>query len=239
MRSDDQWCDRDGDECCRYNLTSYKIGSPPIYIAITSDLASCVGSLAILLLYIAYKDLRKKGAQSIITFLAIADLCAAISYILGDVGVLYYDEGTDNANRSCDDSTYCMDICQITTYLVFCSITASFLWTAILAFHFCLIAVFNAVQLAGKLMPLYHVIAWGSPVLIGLAFLSSDTLGSAPFVSGVWCFTDAPVNSYAERHIGVKVALKLPEFIGYLFVLVLYVTSVAIMCKRVSPCNYV
>ena len=229
-----QWCDMDGDECCRHNLTSYKIGLVPVFMAITSDLAACAGSFTILLLYVAWKDLRK-GAQSIITFLAIADLCAAISYILGDVSVLYYDEGGES--HLCDYSSHCMDICQITTYLLFCSITASFLWTAFLALHLCLIAVFNAVQLAGRLMPIYHIIAWGSPVIIGLAFLGSDTLAYAPFVSGVWCFTDAPVNSYPEPSISVKVALKLPEFIGYLFLLVLYVTSVAIMCKKVFSCN--
>ena len=203
-----------------------------VYVAIVSDLFACLGSLAIIVLYIAWKDLRR-GAQSIITWLAIADLCAAISYILGDVAVLYYDE---DKGHECE--SLCFIVCQITTYMVFCSISASFLWTAILALHFCLLAVFNNAQLAEKLMPLYHVIAWGLPVLIGLIFLSTETLAFAPFVSGVWCFISAPVKTYKynDRDVGIKVALKVPEFIGYCIVLVLYVSSITIMCKKVRMC---
>ena len=208
--------------CCRDNLTSYKIGITSIVIAILSDVAACVGSLAIILLYITWKDLRR-GAQSIITWLAIADLCTAVSYISGDVVVLYYYEAQ---GRDCD--SLCENLCRITTYLVFCSITASFLWTAILAFHFYLILVCKSTRL-DLATPLYHVIAWGLPVLIGLIFLSTETFPYAPFVSGVWCFIENPVIAYGSKNdinIGTKVALKIPEFVGYIFVLVLYVASI-------------
>ena len=217
-------------DSCPHNQTSYKIGVTPIVIAILSDVAACVGSLAIILLYIAWKDLRR-GAQSIITWLAIADLCTAVSYISGDVVVLYYDEAQ---GRDCD--SLCDIFCRITTYLVFCSITASFLWTAILAFHFYLILVCKSTRL-DLATPVYHVIAWGLPVLIGLIFLSTETLPYAPFVSGIWCFIENPVIAYSSKNdmnIGAKVALKIPEFIGYFFMLILYVASVTIMCRKVS-----
>ena len=71
-------------------------------------------------------------------------------------------------------------------------------------------------------MPLYHVIAWGLPVLIGLCFLSTDTLLYAPFVSGINAF---------------HVAIKVPEFFGYLLLVVLYLTTISIMCKKVRECT--
>ena len=215
-------------DSCPHNQTSYKIGITPIVVGILSDVAACVGSLAIILLYIAWKDLRR-GAQSIITWLAIADLCTAISYILGDVAVLHYDE---TQGHDCD--SLCDIFCRITTYFVFCSITASFLWNAILAFHFYLILVCKSTRL-DLATPLYHVIAWGLPVLIGLIFLSTETFPYAPFVSGVVCFSENPVTAYStDMNIGAKVALKIPEFVGYFFMLILYIASVTIMCRKVS-----
>ena len=218
------------DECCQHNLSSVNLGNTLVFIAIGSNFASCLGSLAIILLYISWKELRK-GAQSIITYLAIADLCATISYFLGGFPVLLYDD----KGRLCD--SLCVTICQITAYMTFCSVTSSFLWTAILALHFCLLAVFNSVQLAEKLMPLYHVVAWGLPVLIGLVFLCTDTLANAPFVSGVWCFISAPGKSYIDSNIGIRVALKTPEFIGYCVLLVLYSASITVMTKKVCGSN--
>ena len=215
------------DTCQEHNLTSDELGSAPVIVGMASDFVACLGSLAILLLYVGEKDLRK-GAQSIITFLAIADLCTATFYLIGDLDILI--SGPD----VCDN--YCKTICTTITYLSMCSILSSFLWTAILALYF-LLFVLNFVKLAERLVPLYHVLAWGLPVMIGLCFLTTDTLLYAPFVSGVWCLIDSSDNLFNNGVNAVHVAIKVPEFLGYLMLLVLYLTTVSIMCKKVMVCR--
>ena len=215
------------DTCLDYNLTSDELGSAPVAVGMVSDFVACLGSLAILLLYVGEKDLRK-GAQSIITYLAIADLCTAAFYLMGDVNILI------SGPEACDN--YCKTICTTITYCIMCSILSSFLWTAILAFHF-LFVVSNCVKLAGGLVPLYHVIAWGLPVLIGLCFLSTDTLLYAPFVSGTWCLVGSNDNLFNSGINAFHVAIKVPEFFGYLLLVVLYLTTIFIMCKKVRECT--
>ena len=219
------------EDCHRYNLTDYRLGIALCYVAMLSDVSSCVGSLAIILLYVAWKDLRT-GAQRIITYLAVADLCSAVTYVVEDVTLI--------VNYSYDDNELCYlyynTICKIITHFSMCAIMASYLWTAILALYFYLV-VCNRSRLAMKLMPTFHVIAWGLPVVTSLPFLCTDTQPYAPFVSSVWCILDYPDRFYSEPYLGdggVHVAVKLPEMLGYCFILLLYTVTIVSISKMVS-----
>ena len=222
-------------DCQSQNLTGYQIESlAPNNLAFVSDITSCAGSLSIILLYLAWKELRTVTAQSIITFLAVADLSLATIYVAADIAtwVSAFD-GEDDVKCNIFYGTWC----PIITYLIMCAISASFFWTTFLAFHFYLISVLNASKLARKLMPLYHVIAWGVPVIVGLPFLALDQFAYAPFVSAVWCIVGNPAKFFNKPFLGstyLHVGLKLPEIIGLLFILLLYITTIVQISKGVS-----
>ena len=220
---------------CSGNLTDYRLGLGLCYVGICSDVAACAGSLAILLLYLTWKDLRRTGAQQIITYLAIADLCTALVRMAEDCLIIWTTNNNNDAT-SCEDQF--KTICQITIFLSLCSILASFLWTAILAFYFYL-SVSGRSRLAAQMVPLYHVLAWGSPVVVALVFLCTDTLAYAPFVTAMWCLLGDPTIFYHKPFVGsstgVHVAIKAPEMLGFVFILVMYTaTVVSIWRKNVS-----
>ena len=222
-------------ECSAHNLTTYDTGRIIYMIGMFFDSLAVLGSLAILLLYVCWKDLRS-GAQSIITFLAIADLFTAAGYTVQDVTVLViYGEGKQFVVPS-----YFETLCVIVTYISVCSTISSLMWTSILAFYFYMLAVLNYKRLAESLFPLYHIIAWGLPVLLGLVFLSTGTMNFAPFGAAILCNFDNPDTFYKEPYtgsVGLHIAIKIPEIAGYIFILVLYLTTIIRIAKHVSICR--
>ena len=88
-------------------------------------------------------------------------------------------------------------------------------------------------HLANKLLPLYHVIAWGLPLGISLPLLITGKLGYGPYATSNWCFIKGELsqnqNSYYCGHLNYDVTLlvlfggKLWEIITYILIIVLYV----------------
>ena len=161
---------------------SFDIGLTPTYLSFTSSSLSCLGSVLILLAYALLRDLRT-GAQKIITLLAIADFFTAFGYILGGVNYLRHFDLID-PSKCRHFHTFCAIQSFITTWSTMCS----YLWTSILAFHFFLVLVFNKSSLAGRLLPLYNLVAWAGPLLIVLPLLVTGNLGYAPYVASNWCY---------------------------------------------------
>ncbi len=88
-------------------------------------------------------------------------------------------------------------------------------------------------------MPIYHLIAWGIPVLVAFPLLCTGKLPFAPFVGGLWCYVTVHgsfqhVEPFSEKHIAVAVSVKLPEFFAFVIIVLLYSATVINIRRQVS-----
>lgn len=217
---------------------SYHIGSGPSYVAIASSVLSCLGSLAIVLAFIIFKDIRNGMAQRIITALAVADFISATGYIVGSINYIVF---FDHLNKT--DCTHFQIICKVQAFFTSWSSMSSFAWTAILAVYFYLVVAYQ------KQRPFHstwqqitlHVISWAAPGLIVIPFTAMQFLGYAPYAASNWCFVEDPnivhpnndsnVVSIIKTTAKVLVAGKLWEILTYLTVIVVYTHIVCILEK--------
>ena len=187
-----------------------------------------------LLIYIRWKDIRKLGAQSIVTFIAISDFFTASAYLAGSVNILVHRNVY--SERSCE---VFQTICEIESYIVTCATMSSYLWTLILAVYFYLAITYNSTQVATRLMPVYHVVGWGLPVLVALPLLCAGQLGYAPFVTGIWCYLEVDSNfrtmlPFSEKDPLIAVVVQIPEFVFYVAIVVLFIAVRIKIYKQVS-----
>ena len=161
---------------------SIENGPIPSYVAIVSSGLSCLGSILTVVTFFGPKDMRS-GAQKIITFLALADFVSAVGYIVGSVNFITHYNKTEH--KECQVFE---DICEAQATFTSWSMLTSFLWTTILAFYFYLIIVYRRVQVAARLMLLYHIVAWGFPLFIIIPLMATGHLGYAPYAASNWCF---------------------------------------------------
>ena len=190
-----------------------------------SSTLSCLGSFLVIATFLLLKDMRT-GAQKIITFLAIADLISAASYIFGSINFLvHFDQ---NNKQSCD---VFLDLCKAQAAVLSWSSLCSFCWTLILAFYFYMVIVYNRKALASRLLPLYHIIAWIGPVFVIVPLTVLNKLGYAHYAASNWCFVaDPPRNTSniadlkknTETIAFIFVAGKLWEILTYIGVIVIY-----------------
>ena len=172
--------------CTSPDLVSIENGPVPSYVAIVSSGFSCLGSILIVVTFFALKEMRS-GAQKIITFLALADFVSAAGYIVGSINFLIHYNKTGSK-----DCQVFEDICVAQATFTSWSMLTSFLWTTILAFYLYLIIVYEHVAVAARLMPLYHIVAWGFPLFIVIPLVTTSHLGYAPYVASNWCFVKNP-----------------------------------------------
>ena len=212
---------------------SFDIGLLPSYLSLTSSSLSCFGSLLILLAYILLKDMRT-GAQKIITLLAVADFFTAFGYIMGGVNYLRHF-GVADSTKCSRFHTLCETQSFVTTWSTMCS----YWWTSILAFYFFLVLVYNHSTSAGRLLPLYNILAWAAPLTIMLPLLLTDNLGYAPYVASNWCYikdnhyTTQSLEKSRKVIVLLFVGGKLWEIITYIWISVLYVV-IRIKVSQVS-----
>ena len=208
-------------EECKGNLTSLTLGPGPAIVSIISSSLSCIGSLLIVYTYARWRDLRT-GSRSVITFLAIADFFTAFGYVVGSSNYLVHlKNDTDPASNECP---VFRDICQLQSYVTTWSSMSSFFWTFALALYLYITIVRNRINLANRLIPWFHVVAWALPITICLPLLITGYLGFGPFAASTWCFI------YDQQHgltpgkiVLILVAGKLWEILTYIAVIILYV----------------
>ena len=207
---------------CGEGQSSFSLGRAPCYVGIAFDSLSCIATVAMVLIYIAWKDIRKRGAQSIVTFIAIADFFTAAAYLASNVNVVAHYNETDVTK--CETFR---TFCETMSFIVTTATMSSYMWTMILALYFYLVIARSKMEFASKLMSIYHVVAWGIPVAIAFPLLCTGTLPYAPFVGGVWCYLDITDNfhtlpPFSQKDVLVAVVVKLPEIAAYLLILILY-----------------
>ena len=102
---------------------------------VVSSVLSIVGTTLILLAYCAFKDMRKRKAQTIITLLSLADMGTAFGCLLG-ITNRYIFQRTNSDNSS---ACWIFDnICQIQSYFIMWCVMSSSIWSTVLAVHFLL-----------------------------------------------------------------------------------------------------
>ena len=115
---------------------------------VVSSVLSIVGATTILLAYCAFKDLRKRKAQTIITLLSLADMGTAFGCLLGITN--HY------ITKSNDACWIFYNICQIQAYFVMWCAMSSSIWSTVLAMHFLLASLFSEPRWTDRLLPLYN-----------------------------------------------------------------------------------
>ena len=180
-----EYCERNTPDC----ENDLSLGPVPCYVGMVSNTLSCVSSVLIISIYIAWKDLRDNGAQSIITFIAISDFFTAFGYTIGSINLLAYTYNDHIAKPNWEHCSIYKTVCEIDSFVVTCATMSSYIWTIILSFYFYFSIAHNR-SVTKKLMPLYHIIAWGGPILIAFPLLCTEKLVYAPFVTGVWCYME-------------------------------------------------
>lgn len=231
-------CPQHSNHCSNYSsqgFVSHDIGRWPSYIAIASSSLSCLGSLLIVVAFIAFKDIRSGMVQRIITSLAIADFFSAAGYIGGSINFLiFFNERSPDRCRVFDA------LCRSQAFVTTWSSMSSFAWTTFLAFYFYLILVYQRRPFQSKLQQIVlHVFSWVAPLLIVIPLTGIGQLGFARYAASNWCFVKDPntTNSSSmlqltESILFVMVAGKFWEILTYIIVIIIY-THIAIFLAKV------
>lgn len=204
-------------------------GMVPIGVSMTSCILSVLGAFLTIIPYILWKDLRT-GIRRIITFLAVADLLTAISYLMGTINWLSYSYTNEDQTHSCQ---HFYTVCEIQSFLSCWFSMSSFLWTAILALYLYCKIKFGDVSKIDRMFPIIHVISWGLPIILVFPLLATGYLGYSAFAAGGWCFVKADnyhnihrvSNNYKMSFTTVIIILvggKALEISIYVWVLVLF-----------------
>lgn len=213
-----------------YNVSSsYKNVSPATgYTAILSSSFSVIGSLLIIFTFVAYREVRTVG-RAILVFLAIADFLTALGYIFGSALFLHYHPDRYNYSTSENasspyDNRY-VHLCKFQSFVTTFFPISSFLWTANLSIYFFVTIVLRKIQAAKKLIIIFHITAWGIPLLICVPAVATGWLGPAKSHTSVsWCWvrfdTDQP-QKISEFYLMELICGKFWEIMTYLVSLIL------------------
>ena len=177
-----------------YGAISSKLLWVQDYAGLISSVLSVIGASIILLAYFAFKDLRKGTAQTIITLLALADLGAALGFLLGVGNFLtYYHLKGTNSDLISACSTF-GTICEVQSFIALWCFISSSIWSTILALHFVLATVFDHSSWTARMLPLYNIVAWILPLIVLLPLLVGGKLGYTPTYRA-FCYISASANN--------------------------------------------
>eukprot|EP00731_Ephydatia_muelleri_P015045 Em0008g765a len=214
--------------CSSVNYTNPEV---PSQIAIASSTVSCLGSIAIIISYIAVKEFRT-NAQTIIMLLAIADLFTSFGYIVGSVNFLtHWDK---NVTSTADCHTFNV-MCQAQSYLTTWSSICSQAWTCLLAAYLLLVTL-RPTKLGVRALVLSNVLVWGLPLVPVSVLVGKQHLGYSTMSAAGWCFIG---DHTANESMGLVTFLtlvggKFTEIFTYIFVIVAYVITLYHMCKCID-----
>ncbi len=189
------------------------------FVTITSIL-SILGSLTIILTFIAWKDIRTV-TRHVLLCLSISDLLVGLGNICGT-----YFKPTPNDTK-----------CTIQSFVTTSASIISCFWTATLALYLYLTVVKGKQVLAKRLLVFFHLINWSVGPFINALAVHWRMLGnSADKMTAGWCWI---------KHSGIRkdrtkeimwmlLDGKLAEFIAYGSILVLYILVKMRLGKEVS-----
>ena len=239
FETNDDYCVQPEQDCSHIqsnlSYSSFSVGPVPCYVGIVSDTLSCVACVTMLAIYITWTEIRQNIAQAIVTFIAIADFLTAAGYLTSSFNLLVYVFTDRQPDRhGCDVFT---TMCEIQSYVVTYGTMSSFFWTIILAFHFYMTIAQERPNFTKRLLPFYHLIAWGVPILIAFPLLCVGKLAYAPFVTGMWCYMEIYRNSppFGKNNTVVSlVVTQLPEIVAFLLIITFFSLTWIKIYKQVS-----
>ena len=221
-------CPNDHVEDCGEGEVGFSLGPIPSYVGILSTFSSCVAAVVLVAVY-NYKARRTRDygtAPGIVTFIATADFIIAAAYLAENVSMLSSLNQTDHLK--CE---FFYITCEITVFVITCAKMSSFFWTMTLAFHLFAKASKSRAYNPDKLMPFYHIVGWGVPVVTGFLLLYFGKLGYAAFIGAVWC---APKDHDLPSAHYLPVVVKLPEITGYILIFILFGATQLYIYRQVS-----
>ena len=184
-----------------YAAINSKLLVVPDVGGVVSSVLSIMGTTLILLAYCAFKDLRKRKAQTIITLLSLADMGTAFGCLLG-ITNHYIFQGTNSDNNSACRIFY--NICQVQAYFVMWCVMSSSIWSTVLAMHFLLASLLSEPRWTERLLPLYNIVAWTLPIIVALPLLITGQLGYTPTYL-TYCYISTTIN---QKELTGVIALK-------------------------------
>ena len=225
----------------------------PRHTAITtilSSVASMVGSFLIIFTFLLWKDVRTV-ARAILVFLAIADFLTASGYLFGSIVFLSFNNTIENCPSTAEDLLSYRRLCIAQSFITTVFPISSFLWTTHLAIYLFVTIVLHKIKLAKKLFVIFHLTAWGIPLLVCLPAAITEHLGpSDHYTSTVWCFvkfngtlsanaTDGEISSKLADFYGFELLCgKFWEIMAYIVALTLYVSVKISLWWRVSDHDF-
>ena len=151
---------------------------------------SIIGSFSLIAFYWLRKAPRTLSSI-IVMCIALADFFTASGYLVITSWLLH--SGLLGRNEHFDDvvgnHTSILSVCEGQSFVTTTSSMWSFWWTTILAFHLNLSFVWQKKEFSRRLLPLYCLLGWVTPLLITIPVLATGWLGlGCGTVSVTWCF---------------------------------------------------
>ena len=228
------------ENCADPHRHKAEFGMTPVYFSLLSCTASMVGSVLMIIPYILWKDIRS-GLRTIVTYLAIADFFTAFGYTIASFNYMHYQN--EKENHYSEACRIFSSVCQIQAYISSWASLSSFWWTAILAYYLYSTITKGSTNVLNKWFPFFHVLAWGSPILVMLPLLCTGSLGYSLFSAGGWCFISGDRDVGHIRYYNYDLSLltiikilaggKAVEIATYVWVIVLYGMIYCNLRKRV------
>eukprot|EP00117_Sycon_ciliatum_P044153 scpid54762/ scgid6179/ Probable G-protein coupled receptor 157 len=141
-------------------------------VSVIMAVLSMLASVFIIASFVMSQDLRRATSRRIVVFISIADFVSCLSNTVG--ALHHFDSGTG---------------CSVQAIFTTVSTLSFMFWTTTLAVYLYMSIVLDKVQLAKKLMPLFHFIGWVLPLIIGMTAYSLGGLGdSLTLATDGWCW---------------------------------------------------
>lgn len=153
--------------------TSAILLTQQITVSLTCIL-SILGAGLIIFTYVAFKDLRT-GARELLVQLSIADICVALSHMIGVIVNLpkhahpCHDPVVEDGTRDV--------VCEVQAGVTMFGVVSSFLWTLAVAIYLLVIIVFEKQVVGKRLRFVFYPVCWGIPLVLAIVFGCLGYLG--------------------------------------------------------------
>ena len=162
------------DNCTAIHVATHAfILTQQITVCLTCVL-SIFGAGLIIFTYVAFKDLRT-GARELLVQLSIADICVALSHMVG-VLVNLPKHAHPCHNPVVEDGSTDV-VCEVQAGVTMFGVVSSFLWTLAVAVYLLVIIVFEKQVVGRRLRFVFYPICWGIPLTLAIVFGCQGYLG--------------------------------------------------------------
>lgn len=129
----------------------------------TTCVLSVLGAGLIIFSYVAFKELRT-GAREFLVQLSIADICVALSHMLGVLINLpvHTHPCQPPVEQDGTEDTFCKVQAGVTMF----GVMACFLWTLAVGIYLLVIVVFERQVVGRRLRSVFYLVCWGIPLVL-------------------------------------------------------------------------